>query len=105
MKDVLPLKISFPMKTMTSISVLVSLAWMTAGGVCHADSKKPNVVFILSDNQSYYEMSCHGHADIKTPHIDRLADQCLHGHGVLALSGLDQPSVRVGRLSRRRWER
>lgn len=38
-------------------------------------SDKPNVVFILSDNQSFYEMSCHGHADIKTPHIDRLADQ------------------------------
>ncbi len=36
---------------------------------------KPNVIFILSDNQSYYEMSCHGHADIKTPHIDRLAGQ------------------------------
>jgi arylsulfatase A-like enzyme len=36
---------------------------------------RPNVVFILSDNQSYYEMSCHGHADIKTPNIDRLADQ------------------------------
>lgn len=38
---------------------------------------KPNVVYILSDNQSYYEMSCHGHADIKTPHIDRLAKQSL----------------------------
>ena len=37
-------------------------------------AEKPNVVFILSDNQSFYEMSCHGHADIKTPNIDRLAD-------------------------------
>ena len=36
---------------------------------------KPNVVFILSDNQSYYEMSCHGHAQIKTPNIDRFAKQ------------------------------
>ena len=38
-------------------------------------AEKPNVVFILSDNQSFYEMSCHGHADIKTPHIDKLAGQ------------------------------
>jgi len=75
MKDVLPLKISFPMKTLATCAALVSLVWMTAVAVCHADSKKPNVVFILSDNQSYYEMSCHGHADIKTPHIDRLAGQ------------------------------
>ena len=34
---------------------------------------RPNVVFMLSDNQSYYELSCHGHAEIKTPHIDAFA--------------------------------
>ncbi len=38
---------------------------------------KPNVVFILSDNQDYHEMSCHGHADIRTPHIDRFAKQSI----------------------------
>lgn len=38
---------------------------------------KPNIVYILSDNQSFYEMSCHGHAQIKTPHIDRLATQSI----------------------------
>jgi len=38
-------------------------------------ASRPNVVFILSDNQSYYEMSCHGHAQIKTPNIDALAKQ------------------------------
>lgn len=36
---------------------------------------KPNIVFILSDNQSYYEMGCHGHTDLKTPNIDKLAKQ------------------------------
>lgn len=35
------------------------------------------IVFILSDNQSYYEMSCHGHAVIRTPHIDRLAQEAV----------------------------
>ena len=38
-------------------------------------AERPNIVFILSDNQSYYEMSCHGHAQIKTPHIDRFGKQ------------------------------
>ncbi len=52
------------------IPVLLVLSSWTAWA-----AERPNVVFILSDNQSYYEMSCHGHADIKTPHIDRLADQ------------------------------
>ena len=57
------------------------LGWLFAPLLCFTNaldltaSDKPNVVFILSDNQSYYEMSCHGHADIKTPHIDKLAGQ------------------------------
>lgn len=61
-----------PIRT-CAIAVLVSLSLSTPW--LFADT--PNVVFILSDNQSYYEMSCHGHADIKTPHIDRLAQQSI----------------------------
>ena len=38
-------------------------------------AEKTNVLFILSDNQSYYEMACHGHQQVKTPHIDKLASQ------------------------------
>ena len=38
-------------------------------------ARKPNVVYILSDNQSYYELSCHGHEQIKTPHIDAFAKE------------------------------
>jgi len=38
-------------------------------------AEPPNIVFILSDNQSYYEMGCHGHADLKTPNIDQLAGE------------------------------
>lgn len=36
---------------------------------------KPNVLFILSDNQSYYELSCHGNTELRTPHLDRLANE------------------------------
>lgn len=41
----------------------------------NVNERPPNIVFILSDNQSYYEMSCHGHAQIETPHIDAFAKQ------------------------------
>lgn len=34
---------------------------------------RPNVLLILTDNQSYFELSCHGHETLQTPHIDRLA--------------------------------
>ena len=44
-----------------------------------ADSlpKKPNIVFILTDDQGYGDLSCHGNPILKTPNLDRL-----HAEGV-----------------------
>ena len=38
-------------------------------------AEKPNVVLMLTDNQSYFELGCHGHAVIQTPRTDALARQ------------------------------
>lgn len=38
----------------------------------HAQSGKPNIVYIVSDDQGWKDVSYHG-SDIKTPNIDRLA--------------------------------
>jgi arylsulfatase A-like enzyme len=38
-------------------------------------SAAPNVLLILTDNQSYHELGCHGHELVKTPHIDSLAEE------------------------------
>lgn len=37
--------------------------------------RKPNVVFILTDNQGAWTLGCYGNPDVRTPHIDRLAAQ------------------------------
>ncbi|NWK54546.1 sulfatase-like hydrolase/transferase [Verrucomicrobiaceae bacterium N1E253] len=42
---------------------------------CSVAKTQYNILFILSDNQSYYEMACHGHSELKTPSLDRLAAQ------------------------------
>ncbi len=34
---------------------------------------RPNVVFILADDLGYGDLACYGRADIRTPHLDRLA--------------------------------
>lgn len=34
--------------------------------------KKPNVVFVLTDDQGYGEIGAHGNPYIQTPHLDRL---------------------------------
>ncbi|TBL78504.1 sulfatase-like hydrolase/transferase [Paenibacillus thalictri] len=36
-------------------------------------TNKPNVVFILSDDQGAWAMGCAGNREIQTPHLDRLA--------------------------------
>ncbi len=38
---------------------------------------RPNIVFIMSDDQGYGEMSCHGNPILRTPHLDRLHAQSL----------------------------
>lgn len=36
---------------------------------------RPNFVIVMSDDQGYGDLSCHGHPYIKTPYIDKLRDQ------------------------------
>ena len=39
--------------------------------------ERPNVLFILTDDQRYDALSCMGHPYLKTPHIDGLANEGL----------------------------
>ena len=36
--------------------------------------KRPNIVFLLSDDQSTHSLGCYGNKDVKSPELDRLAD-------------------------------
>lgn len=54
--------------------------------------RKPNIIFVLSDDLSWGDLGCYGQTKIKTPNIDRLADegirftQCYAGNSVCAPS-------------------
>ncbi len=64
----------------TSAFVRIGARWFLGLGLgCFvwsavaADERSPNVVLILTDNQSYYELGCHGHPHVRTPRIDAFA--------------------------------
>jgi arylsulfatase A-like enzyme len=40
-----------------------------------ADTDKPNIVFIISDDHAWTDYGFMGHAQIETPHLDKLASQ------------------------------
>lgn len=41
----------------------------------HAEPGKPNVIIVLTDDQGYGDLSCHGNPILKTPMLDRLAGE------------------------------
>lgn len=62
---------------MTSVAVCVG-AYIPSGAWAASDapksmSIKPNVIFIFADDFGWGDISKHGHPDIRTPHIDKLA--------------------------------
>ena len=42
-----------------------------------AGDRKPNIIFILADDLGYGDPGCYGQKEIKTPNIDRLAEEGL----------------------------
>lgn len=57
-----------------------SLCWLAACLLAMpalADERRPNVVFILSDDQAWTDYGFMGHKTIQTPHLDKLAKQSL----------------------------
>ncbi len=50
----------------------LGFAWAAA---CEAAPVRPNIVFILVDDQGYYDLGCYGASEVKTPQIDLMASE------------------------------
>jgi arylsulfatase A len=67
--------------------------------VCLADEpNKPNVIFILVDDQGYYDLGCYGATEVKTPHVDAMAKEGLRFTDYYAAAPICSPS-RAGILT------
>jgi arylsulfatase A-like enzyme len=56
-------------------AVLAVLSTGKLSARAEADSTKPNILYILTDDQGYGDLAKHGHPLLKTPHTDRLYDE------------------------------
>ena len=53
---------------------------------------RPNVVFILTDDQRWDQMSCAGHKFLKTPNLDRIAAEGAYFENMFVTTSLCSPS-------------
>jgi arylsulfatase A-like enzyme len=42
------------------------------------ENERPNVVFVITDDQGYGDLGCHGNPIIKTPNLDKLHSESIH---------------------------
>ena len=59
----------------TIIALLASLCVVCGPSVAVENAMRPNIIFILSDDQGYGDVSANGNPVLKTPNLDRLHDE------------------------------
>lgn len=63
--------------------------------------KRPNVILILTDDQGYWSLGCNGNREIRTPNIDRLAENGVRMENFFCASPVCSParaSLLTGRI-------
>lgn len=57
-----------------------------------AEARRPNIVFILVDDQGYYDLGCYGATEFATPRIDAMAAQGVRFTDYYAAAPICSPS-------------
>ena len=84
---------------MTQRILLFSSMFVT---VCSSAQEKPNIIYIMTDQQTATAMSCMGNTDINTPNMDRLARSGIlfqNAYCSAPLSGPSRASMFTGHTS------
>ncbi len=63
--------------------------------LCSRQTKRPNILFIMSDDHAEAAISCYGSVMIKTPNIDRIADEGMRFENSFVTNSICAPSRAV----------
>ena len=81
------MKRSLPLLTYLLLATCPVFAVEQADGV-----ERPNILFIFADDWGWGDLGCHGHPYLKTPNIDRLANEGTDFYRFTVASGVCSPS-------------
>ncbi|XP_054441013.1 arylsulfatase D-like [Pteronotus mesoamericanus] len=85
--------LSFPLLSMDRWPLLVTVCLLLrTGGFQAADTFKPNILLIMADDLGIGDLGCYGNHTLRTPNIDRLAEEGVKLTQHLAAAPLCTPS-------------
>jgi len=67
------------------------LAAMASAGA-RAATRRPNILYVMTDDHAHHEMSCAGNRFLRTPHLDRLAREGVRFTNCFCTNSLCAPS-------------
>ncbi len=64
-------------KSRSVVSNLITIGFLVALGMSTSYSRpdQPNIILVMTDDQGYGDLSCHGHTFLETPNLDKLHAQ------------------------------
>jgi len=75
-------------------AIIVLMAVLVGNGMnaLARANEKTNILLIFADDWGWGDLGCHGHPYVKTPNIDRLAQEGMDFHHFVVASGVCSPS-------------
>ncbi len=66
-----------PIRLGHAVAVALALSLASPSSAAHEGGRRPNVIVVMTDDQGYGDLACHGNPELKTPNLDRLHAESL----------------------------
>lgn len=73
-------------------SLAITCVVLASASALAAEPERPNIVFVITDDQRWDQLGCNGHPVLQTPHIDRLAREGANFSNFFVCTPLCSPS-------------